>query len=251
MPYDDSHDGAWWRRWWEENRAAITGAGGGNRTVAPAGAPAAEEIMLGGDAQRRYVLIGPKVGAPEPADGWRLLVVLPGGDGSADFRPFVTRILTAALPDEYLVVQVIAPRWRDDEDRAVWPTALLPDPAAAFTTESFVADVVRDVAARRRVDARRVFALGWSSGGPPCDAISLADDAPVRGTFIAMSAFKPELLPPLARAKGRAYDILHSPQDFIAMRFLETARDALRAAGRESSSQRTPAATAGTANPSP
>jgi predicted esterase len=231
VPYDESHDGAWWRRWWEETGATIAGAGAADPAAAPPTPPAAEEIRLDGDVQRRYVLIGPKADAPEPADGWRLLVVLPGGDGSADFRPFVTRMLTSALPDEYLVAQVIAPRWRDDEDRVVWPTALLPDPAAAFTTESFVAAVVRDVSARRRIDARRVFALGWSSGGPPCYASSLAEDSPVRGAFVAMSVFKPELLPPLERAKGRAYYILHSPQDFIAMRFPEAARDALRAAG--------------------
>jgi predicted esterase len=46
-----------------------------------------------------------------------------------------------------------------------------------------------------------------------------------------MSVFKPEQLPRLENGKGKAFYILHSPQDFIKMSFPESARDQLAAAG--------------------
>ena len=46
-----------------------------------------------------------------------------------------------------------------------------------------------------------------------------------------MSVFKPQQLSGLERARGRKYYILPSPQDFIAMRFPEAARDQLAAHG--------------------
>ena len=94
---------------------------------------------------------------------------LPGGDGSSAFRPFVRDIHTRALAPGYLVAQAIAPRWRDDDDRVVWPTVTLPDPRMRFPTEAFVEAVIEDVKTVHPVDPRFVFVLGWSSGGPPSD----------------------------------------------------------------------------------
>jgi predicted esterase len=42
-----------------------------------------------------------------------------------------------------------------------------------------------------------------------------------------MSVFKPDQLPPLENAKGHAYYVLHSPEDFIPIRMAEQACDAL------------------------
>ena len=53
----------------------------------------------------------------------------------------------------------------------------------------------------------------------------------ITGTFVAMSVFHPEALPPLSAAKGHPYFIYHSPQDFIPITQAETARDALQKAG--------------------
>lgn len=61
-----------------------------------------------------------------------------GGDDSADFRPFVTNIAAHALPDEYLVAQLVTPKWHDDENRIVWPTERLPDAKMKFPTEQFI-----------------------------------------------------------------------------------------------------------------
>ena len=49
-------------------------------------------------------------------------MVLPGGDGSADFHPFVKRIFKNAVPEGYVLAQPIAVKWSDKQE-IVWPTA--------------------------------------------------------------------------------------------------------------------------------
>jgi len=199
----------------------------------PAGsAPAAadEDVrVLGGDPLRRYVLHGPRGAAP--AEGFRLLVVLPGGDGSLDFRPFVGSLAAEALPASYLVAQAIAPAWTDDPERVVWPTRGLEGKRARYESEAVIEAVIADVAKAHRLDERHVYLLGWSSGGPPCYAAAVAKGSRVRGAFVAMSVFKPEQLGSLSGAKKRAFYVLHSPEDFIAMSFPERAVKELAQAG--------------------
>jgi predicted esterase len=101
----------------------------------------------------------------------------------------------------------------------------------AFSTEAFVAAVVEAVSKTHKIDRKRVHTLSWSSGGPAAYAASLEKSSPVRGSFVAMSVFKPDLLPSLTRARGHAYYILHSPQDDrCPLRMAEEARDSLRRA---------------------
>ena len=100
-----------------------------------------------------------------------------------------------------------------------------------FSTEQFVNTVIADVEKQHRLDSRRIFTLSWSSGGPAAYAISLHRDTRVTGSFIAMSVFKPDQLPETAAAKGHAYYLLHSPQDFIPMQMPELARDTLTSNG--------------------
>jgi predicted esterase len=159
--------------------------------------------------------------------------VLPGGDGSADFHPFIRRIYKHVLSTQWLIAQLVAPEWDENQfRRLVWPVEGLRYPAARFTTEEFVLAVVADVRARAKVDPKRVFLLGWSSGGPPCYATALRKDTPVAGAFIAMSVFRPEQIPPLENARGKAFCLLHSPDDRVTpMRFAQSAENALRAAG--------------------
>ncbi len=193
--------------------------------------PSPEATRIDDDEQRQYFLHGPAGEAP--ADGFKLLLVLPGGDGSAEFRPFVQSIARHAAPPGYLVAQLVAPRWGDDADRIVWPTRKARVHGMKFTTEEFIAAVVADVAARHPIDRRKVFALGWSSGGPPCYSASLTPKTPLAGCMVAMSVFKPKVLPALRGAVGKAYYVLHSPQDFIPMRFAEDAVRRLAKAGAE------------------
>ena len=193
---------------------------------------AVQDLRAGGDRHKRYFLIGPHDTDELPRDGLRLLLVLPGGNGGPDFRPFVENIFRKATPDGYLVAELVAPQWSPEQaEQVVWPTVGLPSQQAGFTTEQFIEAVIDDVATHYRLDTRYVFSLSWSSGGPAAYAASLADDSRITGSLVAMSVFKPDLLPDLHSAKGRRYYILHSPQDFIPMRFAEAARDQLAAAG--------------------
>ena len=81
-----------------------------------------------------------------------------------------------------------------------------------FTTEEFVDAVIKDVADKQKLDPKHIFTLTWSSSGPAAYAISLTNPK-VTGSFIAMSVFKPDTLPPLDRSKGHGYFLYHSPDD--------------------------------------
>ncbi len=83
-----------------------------------------------------------------------------------------------------------------------------------FPTEEFVDAVIDDVASRHRIDPELIFTLSWSSGGPAAYAVSLTSPK-VTGSFIAMSVFKPNQLPPLDRAEGRGYLLYHSRADRV------------------------------------
>jgi predicted esterase/predicted Ser/Thr protein kinase len=191
----------------------------------------AEGAFAEGDTNKHYFLIQAPVAAGASAAARGLLVVLPGGDAGPDFQPFVKRICKYALPPDYLVVQLVAPRW--DENQAeilVWPTLKNRYPAAKFSTEEFADSVIEEVSRAHKIDPRRVFTLSWSSGGPAGYAISLENETRVRGSFVAMSVFRPAQLD-LTKARGQSYYILHSPQDNIPMRMAEQARDLLAAEG--------------------
>jgi predicted esterase len=190
-----------------------------------------QDLRAGGDENKRYFLIGPRAGAKRPAGGYRLVLVLPGGDGGADFRPFIQRVLKNALPEDAVIAQLVAPKWSDAQDRVVWPTKGLKDANMKFSTEEFVGAVIEDVKPRVGIDGKRIDALGWSSGGPPVYAAALGEHSSVRGAFVAMSVFKPELLPPLGGAAGHRFYILHSPTDRIPMTFPKDAKEKLSTAG--------------------
>jgi predicted esterase len=191
-----------------------------------------QDLRVGGDAKKQFFLIGKVEGSESPPEGCALLVVLPGGDGNANFQPFVRRMYKYALDQRWLVAQAVAPNWGANSERIVWPTAKLRFAAAKFTTEDFIQAIIADVQAKAKIDSKRIFLLGWSSGGPPCYAITLRKDSPVTGAFIAMSVFQPNQLPALENAKGKAVYLLQSPGDRVTpFRFAEAAEKALRGAG--------------------
>ena len=180
-------------------------------------------LTVKGQPKQQYFLIGAgaaKAGGDAKPRG--LLVVMPGGDGSKEFHAFVTSIQQEALPDGYLVAQLVAVPAKVNP--VVWPTEKLPQKKQAFTTEQFIENVVREVKARHKVDDARVFALGWSSSGGAAYGITLKPGSPVRGAAVAMSVFKSKELPPLSGAKGRRFAILHSEDD--RMTPIRMARDA-------------------------
>lgn len=189
-----------------------------------------QDLHADGDANKRYFLIRGESDAPK--DGYKLLVVLPGGTGSEDFQPFVKRLASEWLPPGYVVAQLVSKEWTPGQfNRVVWPTTKTSIEEAKFTTEVFIESVVADVGRREPIDANHVYVLGWSSGGPPAYTATLDPKTSLRGAFILASVFKPPFLPHLAGADGKSFFILHSPDDFIPIRMAEQARDELQAHG--------------------
>lgn len=200
----------------------------GNDAQPVPGEVKAQDLRAGDDANKRYFLLSPDDLAGAPKQGFKLLLVLPGGDGSADFLPFVKNIYSNSLPDDFIVAQLVAPRWSlGQASKVVWPTNKTDIPEVKFSTEAFINAVIEDIKAKCKIDPQSVFTLSWSSSGPAAYAASLDERSQIAGSLVAMSVFKPDDLPDLSNAKGHAYYILHSPQDFIAMRFPEAARDQL------------------------
>jgi predicted esterase len=178
-------------------------------TAADGGAVAgAIEVKVNDNATGQYLLVPP---AAEPAG---LLIVLPGGDGSAEFHPFVANIATNALGGKFAVAQPIAVKWRPDQ-QITWPTLQNKTPGMKFSTEELVGKVMKDVIAKHKIDRQRIFVLAWSSGGPAAYAIALHKQSPVTGSLIAMSVFKQKELPALANAAKRSFYLLHSPDDQV------------------------------------
>src|SRR5687768_1526192 len=103
----------------------------------------AQDLKVAGNEKQRYFLIG-EVPKNSPKEGLGLLIVLPGGDGSAEFHRFVKRIYANGLPENYLVAQLVAVPSKNPS-QTVWPTAKSPDPKQTFTTEDFIKAVALDV----------------------------------------------------------------------------------------------------------
>lgn len=195
------------------------------------GNEASARMAVQGNPKQQYFLIDHSEGEV-PEEGYKLLLVLPGGDGSADFNPFVTNIGKHATGPDYLVAQLIAVQWIPDQ-QIVWPTKETKLKKAKFTTEEFLSAVISDIRKSHRVDPEHVYTLSWSSGGPAAYAASLEVDD-IKGSFIAMSVFKPDQLPRLSKARGHRYYIYHSPKDKVCpIRMAEDARDQLSKSGAD------------------
>ncbi|TVQ54426.1 MAG: hypothetical protein EA377_05545, partial [Phycisphaerales bacterium] len=188
--------------------------------------------VAAGHEQMRYLQHGPGEDVEPPDDGFKLLLVLPGGDGGGDFAPFLSRVHSHSLDDTWILAQMIAPVWSEDQpNQIVWPTSFLRWPTMEFTTEAFIDAVVADVQQRHAVDQQHIYALGWSSGGPPVYAAAMREETALRGAFVAMSIFREHQCPPAKHARERSFYLLHSPDDFIAMDFPHEAKRVLREAG--------------------
>jgi len=173
-----------------------------------------QDARVAGNYQQRYFLIGADEQNKAPESGYGLLLILPGGDGSAEFNPFVKRIWQNALPKGYLVAELVAVE-SNNPNQIVWPTAKDVEPKQKFKTEGFIDAVVKDIKSKQKIDEAKVFALGWSSGGPAVYASMLTKDTPLKGAFVAMSVFMPARLPPITGAKGEKFFLLQSPQDKV------------------------------------
>lgn len=180
------------------------------------------KLKSGGVA--RYLLIPPKEGETKPAGGYPLLFVLPGGNGSEEFHPFVRSIHQESLDGRFFVVQPLAP------PQVVWPTES--SIGKMESTEASIAAILHDVSKTQPIDRNHVLALAWSSSGPAAYATMLKEASPLSGALIAMSVFKPQQLPPLAGAAQKRVYFLHSPADTVTpFRMAQEAERQLASAG--------------------
>jgi len=181
------------------------------------------ERHAGGDADKTYFLIGHDEAAKDPSRGYKLLLILPGGNGGRDFEAFCRRIRKYALDDGWVAAQLVSKQWTDDQ-KIVWPTERTKVRKMEFSTEEFIDSVIEDVESELALDREFLFTLSWSSSGPACYAEALKKKSRITGSFIAMSVFKPDQLPSLAHSKKRAFYIYHSKDDKICpMRMAEDA----------------------------
>lgn len=209
--------------WFDNLEVLAAGPGSGDTSNAPASSnPLARSnadiadstIKIEVGPSRGEYLFEPARAEPTSAAGAGLLVVLPGGAGTADFFPFIRRMHQNSVSDDFALAQPIAKKWTPDQV-VVWPTAANRTASAKYTTEELVSAVVEDIAVKSKIDRRRVFVLAWSSGGPAAYATLLHADSPLAGGLIAMSVFKPDQLPDLRQGTGKGLYLLHSPDDRV------------------------------------
>ncbi|TKJ34616.1 MAG: hypothetical protein CEE38_17240 [Planctomycetes bacterium B3_Pla] len=190
-----------------------------------------KKLRVDDDPEKTYFLIQSSDDTPPPNGRYKLLVVLPGGDGSEAFHPFVKRIYKYGLPRGYLLAQIVAVRWIPNQ-QIVWPQKKNKVPKMNFSTEEFIESVIADIKRQYKIDGKHVFTLSWSSGGPAAYAASLQPEKSVTGSYVAMSVFNKKYLPPLTNAKGYSYYIEHSPDDRVCPFWMaERAKKELAEAG--------------------
>ncbi len=247
--YDKSHDAEWWVAWWATHRRDLPAEANvdipkfemtmkGEDEEAPDADVQdipSHDIRIADDPNQRYFLIGDTSVSP-PKSGFKLLVVLPGGDGSADFEPFVRRIRKYALDDQWILAQPVAVFWNTTtpkDQQIVWPKKSDNVADAKFSTEEFVSRTIADVKSKVPIDPKNVITLSWSSSGHAAYAIAMQPDSPVTGSYIAMSIFRAKEYD-TAHVKGRRLVIDHSPDDQVCpYDHSVTAEKTLTAAGAD------------------
>lgn len=170
-------------------------------------------------------------GLAQPAEGFKLAIFLPGGDGSVEFSPFIRRVFFAMGETKgFVYAQGIAPKGPGSEN-LVWPIARNQREGTKFTTEDYVRDIISDVKKQTKIDPKHIYVIGWSSGGPPAYA-SLLRNKEVTGAFVGMSVFRPNQLDSLLLSKGKKLYLFQSPEDKVTkFSFAEQAEKEFKAAG--------------------
>jgi eukaryotic-like serine/threonine-protein kinase len=200
----------------------------------PQAAPS-QLITVPTQPRMQYLLIGKNLEGVS-VEQRKLVVVLPGGDGSREFEGFVRRIWENAMDETWIVAQPIAVKWFPDQD-IVWPTqpdtnAYYSNKPIDFCTEVFIDHVIDDICKRTPIDPSKTIVLGWSSSGPAVYSYSLSSSRKATRAYIAMSVFHPDRLPELTNANEIRYVIDHSRQDRVCpFRFAQQARSQLKEAG--------------------
>jgi hypothetical protein len=161
-----------------------------------------------------------------------LVVVLPGGDGSREFLPWVENALLAQRPDDCIGALITSVKWQPDQE-IIWPTDASKVPGMEYTTEQYVRAVVAEIEKATPVDPARRVVVAWSSSGPAIHALLATKDSPFHRAYIAMAIW-PQGLGELGHVKGRRYVLDQSPEDQTTIfQHVRTAHAALTKAGAQ------------------
>lgn len=179
-------------------------------TALPAQKSSAVERTLASLPKSLFFVMAPK----KPASGGGkhgLVVVLPGGDGSREFLPWVEGSLLAQRPDDCAGVLITSVTWTP-EQKVIWPTSDSAVQGMQYTTEQYVRAVLADVEQTLPVDPARRVVVAWSSSGAAMHPLMAVEHGPFAKAYIAMSIWPPGLVN-LASVKGRRYVLDQSPDD--------------------------------------
>ena len=169
-----------------------------------------QAVMINGVAVANPAGAGGAIKTTAPG----LLVVLTAGDGSGGNAVELWKdIAHTVFKDHYLIALPVAPRW-DADQKITWLTAENKKDVkqAKFTTETLVADIVKDVTGTYAPDPSRIFLHGTADSGPAVYAASLEPSTPFKGFYLLSAPFKSAGLP-LKLAKGRRYLLQNSKED--------------------------------------
>ncbi|MBL8750872.1 MAG: hypothetical protein JNK78_17055 [Planctomycetes bacterium] len=160
--------------------------------------------------QSLYFVVPPRQPVARKRGG--LVVVLPGGDGSRDFLPWVENGLFAQTPADCAGVLVTSVKWTP-EQKVIWPTDESRVEGMKYTTEEYVRAVLADAAKTQPFDPSRTVVVAWSSSGPAVYPMMATKNAPFARAYIAMSVFPKDV--DFAPAKGRRFLLDQSPDDDV------------------------------------
>ena len=180
-------------------------------SVAPS-MKAEKRLIAGNDKQLVYLLRHASQSGPAKGLG----LILPGGPGSAEFLPFCANVLAQrAFPEDWLVVELVAPQWRPPSDNVtIWPSKIFPDAKAKFTTEEFIGSVLKEILGREVSKDAPVVALGWSSSGHAIYS-GLMKFPEIRGAMMNGARCQEAWFRPRTAIKGKAVFFYHSPEDTV------------------------------------
>jgi len=191
-----------------------------------------EDLKAGNDSQKRYTLIGPSPKVTIGAEGYGLIVMIPGaGQTGADWLPRAMEFAQDLPNERYLFAYPFSVKWNEKQTNA-WPTVKVPEKGMKFSTEEFLEALVADVKTRHKVDARRVFLYGYQASTRVAYAAGLRPRSPFTGIMAAMGEMKLKDLPPIAGARGRVWYLLSwDDPNYCPAGKMEEARAALAKAG--------------------
>lgn len=237
---DGEHDTLWWRLWLFNNQRRFPPGLQKLSTLLPrksdldapyttAALPPrrrAERVFISEDPKRSYWLLSPEAvstllterGDARPAKpGLKKLEAAPSRHPGLVIlltdskNPRLSSLeswqeLSDALAGRYFLAVAIPPRGSETTAPRRWPTqkdfATVP---AAFSTETFAAQIASQVQSNAAIDPEHFFLVSEGDSGIAGYACALQKATPFKGFCLLSASFRSALLPPLSAAKGRRF----------------------------------------------